>query len=233
MLPLDRAKRLLEARGFKLDDKVPELSSILQFLALHPKIFSGSLGGKNVDLKTMQSVLREHGVRLDDTDPVLVMLATNDIVLKDHIKDTKPDRSDWIWGAVKLVAIGIPLFFGGLMLGAKDGIGWGFVAAISFGLVVGLVVGIVSAVLFSSKLIEREPVSKGKDSKIQIKTDKWTAEKIGLAARALGLEPKIAAACRHMLLGASYLTSAAMKERVNPIDVGNALHKCEEWNRNK
>lgn len=228
MIPIDHAKRLLEIRGFKIEDKEPVLASLLQLLALHPRIF----GGENVDLKTMQSVLREHGFRLDDTDPVLLMLALNDIVLKDLKKRTKPERVDYVLPAGKLAAICIPLFVAGLLLGARDGIGWGFLAALTLGLGVGLVGGLLlyQGLISGGQVL---PFSLGKGKEIQIKRvndDAWTPTTFFRAAESMKppLEARVAIACKHVLLDNMSVSNAAKLEKVFPQFVERALRQFRE-----
>lgn len=230
MIAIDHAKRLLEIRGFKLDDKLPELSSLLQFLALHPRIYGGSLGGKNVDLKTMQSVLREHGFRLGDDDPVLLMMALNDIALKDLTKKIKPEPTAFVLTVGKLAALGLPLFVAGLVLGGREGIGLGFVTALTLGLGVGLVGGL----LFYQGLIAREQVLPAAFAKatVESKSDSdfvWTPEKIMRAGEKMKINSRVLDACKNVLINNESTLVAARKEKIYPNRVEMAIIKLNEW----
>ena len=224
MITIDHAKRLLEIRGFKLDDKIPELSSLLQFLVLHPRIYGGSLGGKNVDLKTMQSVLREHGFRLDDNDPVLLMLALNDIALKDLAKKIKPERTAFVLTAGKLATLCIPVFVAGLLLGSREGIGLGFLSALTLGLGVGLVGGL----MFYQGLIARAQVLPATFTKATVESISdfvWTPEKIMLAGQEMKIDARTLVVCKNVLINKEDSIVAARKENLFPAKAERALIK--------
>ena len=228
MIPIDHAKKLLEVRGFKIEDKEPVLATLLELLALHPKIY----GAEIVSLKKMQSILREHGFRLDDNDPVLLMLALNDIAIKDHIKKIKPDRVAYVLTAKKLAALCIPVFVTGLLLGAKGEVGLWFASS----LCIGLLVGLVSGLMFTSKLIawdevfRKSTVETVKPVEIKNVIDHvWTLENLTRAANELKLDSRSLAACTRVLIDKESYIVAAGKERVFKSSVERALHKLDSW----
>lgn len=225
MISIDHAKKLLEIRGFKIEDKEPVLATLLELLALHPRIF----GTSNVNLKTMQSVLREHGFRLDDTDPVLLILALHDIALKDLIRTIKPEHAPYVLTAGKLAALCIPVFIAGLLLGAREGLGVGFMAILTLGLGVGLVGGL----LFSQKLITWDQIfRKATVESKNIMDYVWTSEDVTRAGLEMKVSPRALTACKSILIDKESSTVAARKEHLFPAQVERELIKLEIWKKN-
>lgn len=145
---------------------------------------------------------------------------------------TSERQKTFVWAAGSLTMLSMFMFGAGMALGAKAGLGAVLLAAMSsgFGLIAGLV---LFQVLVAGQQVSTGEVKAQKNQNSSVNDDKWTETKILQAARAIGLEPKITAACQHVLLG-TYTTAfqAAVREKVNPIHVKNALMKCEEWKQN-
>lgn len=130
-------------------------------------------------------------------------------------------QRSFTWAAGSMTVFGMALFGAGMALDSRAGLGVGFLAAIALG------VGLVSGLVLCQVLIASGQV-------LPIRAEKsdfiWTPSTWLRAAQEIrpALEPKVAAASKHVLLGNKSVSNAAKMEKVFPAKVKIALQQFRE-----
>lgn len=132
-------------------------------------------------------------------------------------------QKSFTWAAGSMTVFGIALFGAGMALGSQVGLGVGFLAAIALG------VGLVSGLVLCQVLIaggQVLPINRGTEKSDFI----WTPSTWLRAVQEIrpALEPKVAAASKHVLLDNKSVSNAAKMEKVFPNSVERALRQFRE-----
>lgn len=184
------------------------------------------------DIRELTTRLETVGDLVAEANRVAVIeskrVVTAQLVSSDEA--TSDRQKTFVWAAGSMTIFGMALLGAGMALGSRVGLGVGFLAAISLG--IGLVGGMVLCqVLIAGGQVL--PFSFGKDKESQIKSVNdfaWTPATFLRAAQAVkpGLESRVAAACKHVLLDNKSVSTAAKMEKVFPNAVERALQQFQE-----
>lgn len=126
MLTLYQLKKLLADSGFDTSDSnMSSSNDLLQLLALNSELFEN---GKYAGVNKIQSILRNHGIRVNDDDPAIMFLMLHNIVLQHHENDVI-DACNAKYRAVKksrnnasslLIALGVSIIVNAAIFSFAD-----------------------------------------------------------------------------------------------------------------
>lgn len=139
-------------------------------------------------------------------------------------------HKSFVWAAGSLTLLSMVMFVAGMALGSNNGMGWGFLSVLALG--IGFLGGLVALkLLYAGGQVSQVSIVKDKESN-SFNDEQWTETRRIRATKALGLEPRVAAACRQVLRGNKSVEDAARIENLLPQNVQKALLQFQQWSEN-